>query len=164
MATALPSIIGGVGGVASAIGGSRPRTGSSSYERNESSTAHLAPNQKKLSKGLFKIIQEYIKRGPEVRQSDRNFMRGQINDQYAAMDDNLEAQMAARGFSGSGKEGAGFRSNELDRIRTTATGESSLRSEAWNRFMNHDRRGLPVQHAAQLQLHFIRHIDSDDAG
>ncbi len=135
MAAALPGIIGGVGGVLQGVGASRPRTSTSTQESQSSQTANLTGRQGKVDKALFKQILEYLKRGPEVSQSDRNFTRGQINDQYEAMDDRLASHYAGSGFEGSGKEGAGFRSNELDRLRTTQDAESGLRSQAQNRFM-----------------------------
>ncbi len=135
MAAAIPMAASGIGALFSGIGASKKKTAESTSQFSQSGTqdANLDKNQKKVNKALFAKILEAIQMGPNVSQSDRNTMRGQMNDTYDATNTNIAANMAARGFSG-GKVGGAFRSNALDRAKGFQTGEATLRDQASNRF------------------------------
>lgn len=135
MASALPWVVGGLGGVAKAFGASKPKTSTSTTESRGTQTAELDPKQRKVNKALFRQILDAIRQGPTVSQSDRNTARGQINDSYDAGAERLTSNLAARGFGNSGKMGAGFRDMEIDRQNAFQTTEAGLRGEAQNRFM-----------------------------
>ncbi len=136
MAAALPIIGSVVSGVMGAVGGSKSKTATSTQETKQSGRqdALLDPKQKKVNKNLFQQILAALKLGPQVSQSDRNTARGQINDTYDATGQNLQANMAARGFGGSGKEGAMMRSTAIDRAKGFQGAEATLRDQAQNRF------------------------------
>jgi hypothetical protein len=135
MGAAAP-IIGGLGGLFSAIGGgkSKKSESTSQFEQTSNTEANLNPKQQKVNKALFAKILEAIQLGPQVSQSDRNTARGQINDTYDATSTNLAANMAARGLSG-GKVGGAMRSNAINRANAFQSTEANLRDQAQNKFM-----------------------------
>ncbi len=135
MASAIPLIGSAVGGIFSGIGASKGSKSTSEYNQSGEQMANLDPKQRKMMKAIFGSLLPIIQGGPQVSQAERNTARAGINQGYDQAGNAIEANLAARGFSG-GKLGSGIRSTEIDRQKTQQGAEAGLQQNAWQRFMS----------------------------
>lgn len=138
----IPAIIGGIGAISSGIGASKKRTSTQTGLQTE--------DQQGVSSIIAQMLKQFLGAGPNVDFADRAAARGSINKTYDSIRPRLEAQLTARGFAGSGKEGASFKSLETDRAGAIQQSDTALRQEAMQRFL----------HALGLGENFIRPFSS----
>lgn len=133
-AAAIPLATSGIGAIFQGIGAGKSRTATSTYDNKSEQSANLTGKQRRLDKNLFQQILEQLKLGPQVSQSDRNTARTQINNTYDASLDNIDANLASRGYSGGGKTGAATRDLAIERAKGFQSSEATLRDQALQRF------------------------------